>query len=103
MTTYCIFETLHLKDAVKFNSYKKRVGAIVKKYNGRYMAPGGRVRPVEGRWEESPWVIIAFPDFETVNAWHDAEEYRELKALRMEGIKCNAIIVEGFDEPSDTV
>lgn len=97
MKAYCLFDNVHLKDVTKLDSYKERVGAVVQKFNGEYLVLGGKIRAIEGNWEPSTLVMIAFPDFETANAWYDSKEYRELKALRMEGVDCNAVIMEGFD------
>lgn len=97
MKAYCLFDNVHLKDVTKLDSYKERVGSVVQKFNGEYLVLGGKIRAIEGNWEPSTLVMIAFPDFETANAWYDSEEYRELKALRMEGVDCNAVIMEGFD------
>lgn len=97
MKAYCLFDNVHLKDVSKLDRYKQHVGDVVKKFNGEYLVLGGRIRAIEGNWEPSTLVMIAFPDFETANAWYDSEEYKELKALRMEGVDCNAVIMEGFD------
>jgi uncharacterized protein (DUF1330 family) len=41
-------------------------------------------------------VILEFPSLEQARKWYNAEEYRELKALRFSACRCNAVFMEGL-------
>lgn len=69
--------------------------ATVEHYGGRYLTVGGQCAVVEGNWKPTFPVLIEFPSLEQAHRWYNAEEYRELKALRLTATKGNAVFIEG--------
>jgi uncharacterized protein (DUF1330 family) len=95
MSAYCLFDILEVTDPAAMDEYRTRVVPIVEKFGGRYVVAGGKLDVVEGSWRPAFPVIIQFPSLEQAHKWYGAEEYRELKALRLSACKSNAVFMEG--------
>jgi uncharacterized protein (DUF1330 family) len=49
---------------------------------------------VEGDWHPVRAVIIEFPSLEQAYQRYESEDYKELRALRSEAAKLNAVFIE---------
>ena len=96
MSAYFLFDNLEVTDPDRLDDYKRRVGPVVEKYGGRYVAMGGPVTVVEGNWRPSYPVMIAFESAERARAWYDSDDYKDLKALRQSAVRCNAVLIDGL-------
>jgi len=96
MAAYCLFDVLEVTDAAKMEEYRSRIVPIVEKFGGRYIVLGGKFDVVEGAWRPAHPVMIQFPTLEQAHKWYAADEYRELKALRLSATKCNGVFMEGL-------
>lgn len=96
MAAYCLFENLEVIDPAKLEEYKARVAPLVERYGGRYVVLGGKVDLVEGQWQPSFPVMIEFSSLERAHQWYSSNEYAELKALRLEAVRSNAVFIEGL-------
>ncbi|HKS30597.1 MAG TPA: DUF1330 domain-containing protein [Pyrinomonadaceae bacterium] len=95
MSAYCFFDVLEVVDPEKLEKYRDGVLSTVEHYDGRYLTVGGKHDVVEGEWQPVFPVLIEFPSLAQAHHWYDSEEYRELKALRLEATKGNAVFIEG--------
>lgn len=95
MPAYYFLDVLEVTDPAKMEKYRDGVLATVERYGGRYLTVGGQAEVVEGKWQPAFPVLIEFPSLELARRWYDAEEYRELKALRLAATKGNAVLIEG--------
>ena len=95
MPPYYFLDVLEVTDPAKLERYREGVLATVEQYGGRYLTVGGQAEVVEGDWQPVFPVFIEFPNLEQAHRWYDAEEYRELKALRLAATKGNAVFIEG--------
>lgn len=95
MPAYYFLDVLEVTDPAKLERYREGVLATVEQYGGRYLTVGGQAEVVEGDWQPVFPVFIKFPNLEQAHRWYDAEEYRELKALRLAATKGNAVFIEG--------
>jgi uncharacterized protein (DUF1330 family) len=64
------------------------------KYDGRHLAPGGRLEILEGDWKPCAIVIVEVPDVETARASHRSVEYAMVLEVRDQGLSRNLILVE---------
>ena len=87
-----------MKDAGAFQRYVDEVPATVAKYGGRYLVRGGKIKLVEGDWNPKILVVIEFPTMDALKAWYDSEDYRPLRALRLETARTDAVGVWGVRE-----
>lgn len=95
MSAYYFLDVLEVTAPEKLERYREGVLATVEQYGGRYLSVGGHCEVVEGNWKPVFPVLIEFPDLEQARRWYDAEEYRELKALRLAATKGNGVLIEG--------
>ena len=95
MSAYCLFDVLEVTDPEKMEQYREGVLSTVEHYGGRYLTVGGGCDVVEGEWRPVFPVLIEFPSLEQAHRWYDSDEYRDLKALRLEATRGNAVFVEG--------
>jgi uncharacterized protein (DUF1330 family) len=96
MAAYCFFDLLEITDPAKMDEYRKHVRATVEKYGGRYLVRGGKFDLVEGKWKPVFPVLLEFPNLAQAHRWYNSEEYRDLKALRLDATRSNAVFMEGL-------
>lgn len=94
MPAYVIVQ-ITVEDPVAYERYKELAPPAIAAYGGRYLLRGGSVKPLEGNWNPSRFVILEFPDSDSAQSWWDSEEYAEGKALRQKSAKTEMILVEG--------
>ena len=97
MAAYCFLDVLEVADPEKLEKYRNGVLLTVESYGGRYLTVGGKLDVVEGDWQPVFPVLIEFPGLEQAHRWYDSEEYHELKVLRLEATKGNAVFIEGTE------
>jgi uncharacterized protein (DUF1330 family) len=97
MSAYYFLDVLEVTDPEKMERYRDGVLATVEQYGGRYLTVGGQTAVVEGNWHPVFPVLIEFPSLEQARRWYDAEEYRELKAMRLAATRGNGVFIEGND------
>jgi uncharacterized protein (DUF1330 family) len=95
MTAYLLFDNLQVRDAAKLADYKSRVAPVVQRYRGRYAVLGGATEILEGNWAPAYPVMIEFPSIELARSWYGSEEYRLLKALRLQAVRSSAVLLDG--------
>jgi uncharacterized protein (DUF1330 family) len=94
MTAYVISDVEILDDEL-IKKYRLLAQESIAKYGGRYLARGGRVEPVEGRWTPKAIVIVEFPDMTRAKAWYQSIEYAEALKVRERALDRRLIFVEG--------
>ncbi len=97
MPAYFLVDVREVKDAAKMAEYRARVTALVEKFGGRYLAAGGAFEVKEGSYQPAFLVMIQCPSMDAARRWYDAEEYRELKELRLAATTSNAFFFEGLE------
>jgi uncharacterized protein (DUF1330 family) len=99
---YFFFTVTEILDATKASDYRSKVIETVERFGGRYLALGGLIEIVEGDWDPGIPVIIQFDTPQQAKDWYESDLYRPLKELRMEAMRCNAILIDGFEhQPAD--
>jgi uncharacterized protein (DUF1330 family) len=94
MSVYVI-ASLTIKDAVRFEDYKRMVVPSMEKYGGRFVARGGPIQVLEGEWPRERLIIGEFPSMERAREWWASPEYAEPKALRQATTDSELVIVQG--------
>jgi uncharacterized protein (DUF1330 family) len=94
MSAYIVVQ-VEVKDAVRYEDYKRLVPASLAKYGGRFVVRGGRTETLEGTWSPKRFVMLEFPDVERAKAWWSSADYAEAKALRQATSHTEMIVVEG--------
>ncbi len=94
MTAYVLVD-IDVHDPERYEQYKILSGRALEPYGGRFIARGGRTRRLEGRRTPHRTVVLAFPDFESAEAWWNSPEYASAKALRQQTATTEMVVVEG--------
>jgi uncharacterized protein (DUF1330 family) len=94
MSAYVVVQ-VDVRDAVRYEDYKRLVPASLARYGGRFVVRGGKTETLEGTWSPKRFVMVEFPDLERAKAWWASPEYAEAKALRQATSHTEMIVVEG--------
>ena len=94
MAAYLIAR-VHVTNPEAYEGYKKLAAEAIAKYDGRYLARGGRTETLEGSEETGRIVIVAFPTLEQAKKFYDSPEYQKAKAAREGAATGHFVIVEG--------
>ncbi len=87
-----------VNDAVEYKRYTDLVPDILKNYQGKVLARGGKQQQLEGPERFFRHIIVEFPSLEQAVACHQSQEYQKAREFRLNGVGDNElIIVEGGD------
>ena len=95
MSAYLIVR-LEITDEEKMKSYREVTPAILKKYNGVFIARDNNVTTLEGKKESRRVVIMEFPSMEKAQGFYNSSEYQEAMKLREGGADVEFIALEGI-------
>jgi uncharacterized protein (DUF1330 family) len=94
MAAYIVVE-VDVRDAARYEDYKRLVPPTLAQYGGRFVVRGGAAETLEGDWSPGRIVIVEFPSVEQARAWWDSAEYAPAKELRQATAHTQMILVEG--------
>lgn len=94
MPAYLIAE-VEVHDPKGYEEYRRLVGPSLQKYGARFLARGGRIDVLEGKWNPSRVVIVEFDSADKARQWYRSEDYRPAKEARQKASSANFVIVEG--------
>ena len=88
----CVYKSISDENALK--DYAAKARAAVEKYQGNFLARGGKKIVTEG--EDSPrTVVIEFSSFEMAEKFYNSKEYQEAKSILKGKVVRQYQIVEG--------
>ena len=96
MAAYIIVE-VDVRDASRYEDYKRMVPPTLAEYGGRFVVRGGAAETLEGEWAPGRIVVVEFPSAERARAWWGSPEYAPAKELRQQTAHTRMILVEGFE------
>jgi len=94
MPAYVIAE-IETTDPAKMEEYRKRSPAAVAAYQGKFIARGGTIVPLEGGWNPARLVIAEFPSLDHAKRWYASPEYAHAKNARIGAGTFRMIAVDG--------
>ena len=94
MAAYIVVE-VDLRDAERYEDYKRLVPPTLAEYGGRFIVRGGAAETLEGDWSPSRIVILEFPSAEQARRWWGSSAYAPAKELRQATAHTQMILVEG--------
>jgi uncharacterized protein (DUF1330 family) len=83
-------------DPTPYERYKQMAPPSIAAYGGKYVARGGKVQVLEGKWQPSRLVSLEFPTAAQARAWWESKEYAEAKELRQSCARADLVIIEGL-------
>ena len=93
MSTYAIVQ-VDVKDSEEYAKYAALAGPAVAKYNGEFLARGGKVEVMEGT-TRARCVIIKFDDMDTAKKFYHSAEYQEALSFALPVAERDYKLVEG--------
>jgi uncharacterized protein (DUF1330 family) len=98
MPDYLIVD-VNVTDQDTYETYATQVPPIIKQYGGRYLVRGGNAETLEGDWQPSRMVVLAFDDAAAAKRFLGSKEYRGIVEFRNRAASTRMILVEGYAEP----
>ena len=95
-SAYLIVDTL-IKDTIRYEEYKKLAKPIIESFGGEYLARGGELYSDQtDLWVPSRLVVIKFKSMQKAKKFLASDEYRPIKAIRIEAAQSTTLLVEGL-------
>lgn len=101
MAAFCFFDIHENLGEGKIESYRAGVLASVHQHQGHYRILGGKCLSIEGDWVPDFPVLIEFPRMSRALEWYRSAAYRDLRRLRLEGARGDAVFTES--EPGEFI
>ena len=80
-----------------YEIYKSKAKPIAEKFGGKYLTRGGEMDVVQSDlWSPTRLVLVEFPSIDSARAFHNSEEYADVKKLRLENAESTLVIIEGL-------
>ncbi|HVC83560.1 MAG TPA: DUF1330 domain-containing protein [Chloroflexota bacterium] len=95
MAAYLIVAIKEISDSERFAEYRRRVGATLEAYGGKYVTGRGTVETLEGNWQPVGLTVVEFANAERIHAWYESAAYQELTPLREGAAEGDFVIVPG--------
>jgi len=94
MSAYLI-ATIDVTDPEQYSEYTKLSPAIIAKFDGKFLARGGRTVSLEGPQQNARVVVLEFPSVEHAERFYESDEYQQAKSLRLKAASARFFIVDG--------
>ena len=94
MAAYIVVE-VDVRDAGRYEDYKRLVPPTLEAYGGRFVVRGGAAETLEGDRPPGRVVVVEFSSAERARAWWGSAEYATAKELRQATAHTQMILVEG--------
>ncbi len=96
--TYVVVTIKRVHDLDAFREYAGRVGPIIERHGGKYVAVDKAPDVRSGEWPFVRTVVVAYPNIAAARGWYDSPEYQEIIPLRKRAIDANIVMVRDPDE-----
>lgn len=96
MTVYVVAQ-LSFTDEPRYRRYQARFPEAFAGHGGRVLAADEAPKVLEGDWQGSKVVMLAFEDEPAARAFLDSPLYREISIDRDAGARTTALLVHGLD------
>lgn len=95
MSAYFVAQ-IRIEDEVEYQKYLDQCDTVFNRYKGKYLVVENQPTVLEGEWKYSRMVIIEFESEDALREWYESDEYQEILKFRLNGSKCDTIIVKGL-------
>ena len=86
---------VEVTDPNAYENYKKLAAAAIEKYQGRYLARGGRTVSLEGPEAAGRLVIVEFASVERAQEFYHSPDYQRAIAARSGAAEAQFVVVDG--------
>ena len=95
MTVYVLAQ-LTIHDRARYDRYGAGFMPVLHQYGGRLLAADEKAETLEGAWDYTKVVLIAFDDRAGAERWLHSPEYREISKDRLAATTALALLVLGL-------
>ena len=95
MTCYAI-ATLNIHDREGYDPYQAGFMDIFLRYRGKMLSVDEAPQTLEGEWDYTRTVLIAFPSKTDLLAWYESPDYQDLMKHRLAASTGNVVIIEAL-------
>ena len=93
---YVLVDT-KISNSENYEIYKSKAKPIAEKFGGKYLTRGGNMDIVQkDLWSPTRLVLVEFPSIDNARAFHDSNDYADVKKLRLENAESTLVILEGL-------
>ena len=93
---YVLVDT-KISNSENYEIYKSKAKPIAEKFGGKYLTRGGDMDIVQNDlWSPTRLVLVEFPSIDNARAFHDSNDYAEIKKIRLENAESTLVILEGL-------
>ena len=93
---YVLVDT-KISNSKNYEIYKSKAKPIAEKFGGKYLTRGGEMDVVQSDlWSPTRLVLVEFPSIDSARAFHNSEDYADVKKLRLENAESTLVILEGL-------
>ncbi len=96
--TYVVVTIKEVNDLEAFREYAARVGPILERHGGNYVAVDKAPDVRCGEWPYARTVIVAFPNYAAAKNWYDSPEYQQIIPIRLRAIDANIVMLRDPQE-----
>jgi|TARA_B110000238_G_C15701823_1_gene258737 uncharacterized protein (DUF1330 family) len=80
-----------------YEIYKSKAKPIAEQFGGKYLTRGGEMDVVQSDlWSPTRLVLVEFPSIENARAFHNSQDYADVKRIRLENAESTLVILEGL-------
>jgi uncharacterized protein (DUF1330 family) len=101
MPAYIIAD-VEITNLEAFRPYVDAAPALLARFGVEYLVRGGKMEVLEGEWSPTRLVILRFNDVEHAKRWYSSDEYQELAKIRQGSTRTNMVLVEAYEQPTDS-
>jgi uncharacterized protein (DUF1330 family) len=94
MSCYFIAQ-ITIEDEEEYGKYLAECDDVFTRFNGEYLAVDSSPKVLEGSFGHGRVVLIRFPCEEDLLRWYQSPEYQEILKHRLNGARCDTVIVNG--------
>ncbi len=95
-SAYLIVDT-KIRDAARYEEYKNLAKPIIERFGGEYLARGGELYSDQcDLWTPTRIVVIKFESMQKAKSFLESDEYKPIKAIRIEAAKSTMLLVDGL-------
>ena len=96
ISTNAVIAQLKITNLENYKEYVEKVNPIVKKYGGEFLVRAGEFQIFDGETKFPRIITLKFPTYEKALEWHNSEEYKPIKQIRLDNSEGTNIIVNGI-------
>ncbi len=94
MTAYIIADVT-VTDAEKMANYREWSTKAIQEHGAQVLVRGGAIEVLEGPWQPTRLVVMAFESVEKAKAYYNSQTYTHARTLREGAGVMRMVVVEG--------